>query len=298
MKFKVYLTKEDNYLFFLKCLVNFNIKDTRSYKKEWLKIIGPFSEKDKKLIKEFSKVVRAYRFRISSFNELFSDLLKKQKKEILGENHLKIIKKIYKKFYRRYNNKYWKKIAKVAAKTKKKFSALLKNFSYKQEIIEVLEHFYKAEIANKTIKVVLFLLPDSVEATAGTFSYKQNAIFLEGKAKKLASKRALAILFHELMHLSLQNHYLTPLINECLARLKISQRQKITLIYQIKEVIAWSLLPDGCLAIRYFQEAKPLYIKAKIPRVAKKIMPEVKKYIENKKSIDKKLIEKIIRLLY
>lgn len=302
MIFKVYLTKELNYLFFLKCLSNFYLSPTSFYKKEWLKIIGPLSKRDQKIIEEFSKLVFSLRSKISSFNELFfltrKSHSKKQNKIHLAEKDRKIIEKMYRNFYIRYEKYYWKKISKVAVRTKLEFCRLLKNFSYTPEIIKILEHFYRARLAEKKIKLILIILPESVETIRGTTILTDKVILLEGKIQKFSQKRILAVLFHELIHLTLENNYLIPLINKCLEELNIPQKRKKIIAHQIREVIAWTLLPDGCLARRYFQEARPFYLKAKIPRVAQKIMPVVEKYIEHKKSIDKNLIKKVIRLLY
>ena len=246
MKIKVYLTKETNFFFFLMNLSKGDNYFKEEYRKEWLKIIGPLSKKEKVQLKKFAKVLKEISKKKSLIGLFFDPEVRGNLTIIRNKISLKnykIIGETINLFSLKFN-KIWKKLGKDKNKVKVQFEKLIKNFPHFIKVIKELKQFYHKNSLPNKVNIYLILLPSSLKSGGGRFNRDKKVIVLYGNSKRMVSKKTLAIFFHELIHLWFEWPYFEKLLDKYL---KNPAKKHL-----IKEQTANFLLPSGYLWKKYF----------------------------------------------
>jgi len=63
MKFKIKYTKLGNQFFFISNLTNWHFSCEKEYNEIWFKKIGNLNEEEKKVLKQFAKILNKYGFK-------------------------------------------------------------------------------------------------------------------------------------------------------------------------------------------------------------------------------------------
>jgi hypothetical protein len=239
------------------------------YNNTWLNISGALTQKENNEIKRFKTIIR----------NQYEDLIKFvfQKRKILNQpiNH------IFKTTECRFQ-KIWDNIEKDLPKAKYSLGQILKNNRKNIKIIiEKLKIFYRSGAVPKITNIHIILLPKTIKSGGGKF-IPQNNILIEGNVQRFNKTRTLEIILHEMIHLYFEGYlkqYLYP---------KFSKRIEY---HQLKELIASSLLPMGCLSSLVFGASSDK--NSSNP----KLIELSRQYIQKNKPIDTKFIENLLECI-
>ncbi len=330
MKFKFFYTKLGNNFFFISNLAEWHFSCRKKLNEEWIKQTGALTIKEKNALEEFAKILKKYSFKKENGKKLYLGIpfiiSSNEKgwlavKKWVNKEEFENIKRVFKIFDERFD-KIWGKSAGELEEMKRILNISLNNKKEIKEILKNLSFLYRQKIKDKLlIKIYLFhhLAENSFNGGA---NLNKNQLTLDCPSimpNTSSEERAIRTLLHELMH----NYFETPRFKNLLKNyLDRIDQNKFTDTFALKEVkslrniinemITESLLPDGYLAEKYFH-----YIVAKNMKNIKDIESKKdktlvdyrklsvchmysvsKNYLDNKKTIDEKYIDEIIKIFF
>lgn len=323
MKFNLKYTKLGNQFFFISNLSEWHFSCRKNYNIEWIKNTGELLEEEKKGLNEFKKIISKYKFAnyLGIYFIVNDDEIawKELRKKIDVDDYQKI-QNIFNVFEKRFK-KIWK--PKTLENNIKMFKKEMKRNCY-IKIDEYLDNFFGSY--NRKFKLNIYLLKHPVENwyLAGGANLGNKGITLECNKliypKHESVELALAVSYHELIHLVYQKK-----IEKILNNIHFLKNNKMNIINGrslkeiIIEIVINSLFPKGYLANKYLHYQPYKNIENRIKRyedsfnefkkgnkinfndlfyyVIYEINSLTKDYIENKKRIDKKYIEAILKYL-
>ncbi|MFH2013475.1 MAG: hypothetical protein ABIJ17_00720 [Patescibacteria group bacterium] len=241
----------------------------KEYNKAWLKITGNLTEKEKTAIKKFETILQ------KEYKSLF-ELIFDENKVPRDKKIQEIFEITEKKF-----QKVWNSIKNDLPKAKSDLSNLIENnIETIKKIINKLKIFYNVNKIYKNTKIHIILLPKTIKSGGGKFIFKNN-IILEGNAERFNKLRTLEILLHEMIHLYFEDYLEKVLYPKFFKQIEY---------HPLKEIIASSFLPEGCLSCRFFN----MSLKQSTKNF--QLIKLAEKYIKSKKAIDDYFIKQCIKL--
>lgn len=340
MKLKICYTKLGNQFYFISSLSewHFSFRYRKIFSEKWIEQTNTssLSKKEKKALKDFTKIIKKYGFHYKNkrfvylgipfivfFNE---DKAWAKVKNLVNQEEYKKLKDIFEIFKTRFE-KIWffaypqiesnKKILLQELKTKKT-----------KKILETLGLLFRdRKILDSAIYIYLFPIPAEFHASGGSANIGENKIILElsplTEEKEII--RALSAAFHEISHL-FERKYFDPLLEKWIKE-NINDKEKeiiakTELFKEIKdikiilnEIIVHSLFP-GYLCQKFLEsdlEKMKEYLENEFKSTA--IIPEnnrnltilgyysayhlcsfIEAYVNLKKPLDENYIQKAYEL--
>ena len=288
IKFKFVISRWANFYYFIQNLSCWHFSNMDIYNTEWRKQLPRFSNEHEHLLNQFAEVRKKHPPADSIFEEAFysseEPFIALQKE--LSSQDLIIIEEIFQSFESFFNIIY--KAEKVKLN---EWRTDLEKYNYKNnDLQKSIEIFYNKKITkDEVLNCYLLISPLGFSGA----SIRKNTITLEISNLPLSNiDKVFSVLWHETIHACFDKHYFRELTNSLI----ITDGQKRAL----KEIIASSLLPYGFLGEKYFNLKKTnnIYMRYKIDaEKTETIINMSELYIINKKSIDKALLDKILRLI-
>jgi len=292
MKFRFIISKWGNFYFFIQNLSEWHFSCRKKYNALWQKELGSLSLEEKQTLKVFKKIRSKYKPAKTCFEQAFFSvknpwqLLTTTLNPTEYQNIRKIFITFQNKFEKFYHKEYplleqWQKLLEKTANKK----------ILNQKITKILDNLYKTKFTNKNITINVYLLPSTPDTTGGGANIDEKNISLEiSRYPTKKNNHALAILWHETIHLIFEKQYFYPLISQKYGYL---QKDKIF----INEITAASLFPKGILGQELLKNKPgPLYF-GKFHRQKGKFFRIMKSYITQKKNLDTHYIENILFII-
>jgi hypothetical protein len=291
IKFKCIVNKLANFYFFVQNLSEWHPTNSKDYNIFWRAEIGPFSSKEEKAIKQFRKFISKYPFGLSYVDSPF--FLKKNpwavlKKSLPKEDFI-TIKNIFSELEDKFNL-LWEKDRLLLIRWQKLLDDKLNDVVLIKPIIKILKILFKTQPSSSLIKV--FLLLSSPNRSGGRASpINEGHIGLEISRQPIERLNdIIGVVWHETIHSCFQNHYFLPLIT------KYFYDQET--IYLIEEATLDALFPYGILGNRFLKNKIAYKFRDPItPKQTIKILNLMKEYIDSKKSLDKRYLRRLAKIL-
>jgi len=328
MKFRIYYTKLGNQFFFVSNLAEWHFSCRKKYNQEWIKQTGVLTIKEKDALKKIVKILKKYAFWEKNGKKIYLGIpfITSSDKRAwmaiekwVNKEEFKKIRQIFKIFDERFN-KIWVKSAIELKKAKKILNISLNNKKEIKEILEDLSSLYQQKI-NDELSIKIYLFHHLVENSfGGGANLNKNQLTLDCPSitpNTSSEERAIRTLLHELIH----NYFETPqfknLLINCLDEMDYKKLVDSSIFKEVKsvrniinEMIVESLLPNGYLAEKYFHFKVAEKIKniEEIENKKDKSLADYrllsayhmysisKNYLDNKKPLDEKYINEIIKI--
>lgn len=326
MIFDVKYTRLGNKFFFISNLSEWHFSCRKNYNIVWINKIKNFSSEEQFCLKDISDILKKYNFskyigKIFILEKEPENVWKKLKKTV-NKNEFEKIKNIFDIFEEKFKKNWNEKLLENNIKT---FNKELNRNCY-NKIDNYLNTFLGEFKKNKVNKINIYLLKHPVQNwyIAGGANLGDKGITLE--CNRLIYPRhesvelAAAVSYHELIHVFYQKKIEKIINNVSLFK---NNKTRIIVGRSLKEIIIEivinSLFPKGYLANKYlhyqpyknmeklikryeesfnkFKKGNNINFNDLFYYIVYKLFPLTKNYIENRKKIDKKYIETILKYL-
>lgn len=317
MKFKFIISKLANQFFFISNLTEWHFSCEKEYNGIWLKKTGVLSNKERRALKEFCKILKKYGFKkkkdkVTWLGTPFITSFEKEGwqnvREWVSEEEYKGIREIFEIFRPRFEKIWAKEVLKLERAKELLIRESISKDKRAKRILSDLSRFYKKELPQRTINIYLLAIPEESSGIGGGAVLEEKGITLEVRDLKDIHGYILVIT-HEIAHSFLEKDSIEK-VEKITRKFKfpsnklIREREKTGLI---SELILCSLVPGGYLAERYFNIPiqKPREKKLKGPQEAWRslvkfitfyLYPLAQKYIETERSLDREYIVAAIKL--
>lgn len=329
MKFNIKYTKLGNFFFFVSNLSEWHFSCRKQYNQKWLKNEKPMTAEKKKGLSYFSRTMKKYNFRqYLGAPFLVEDSEKKawgKIKNIVTKKEYEKIQSIFEVFAPRFD-KIWNKDKKILDNNVKVFSKENRRPCY-GKIDKTLQEFFGQKISEKFKKTNVYLIKHPLEnwRIAGGANLQSRGITLECNQlvyKDASSELALAVSYHEFIHLVFQNKF-KKIINRAIA--DVGEKNILSFFGRaidefIMEIVINALFPRGYLANKYlhyrpfennfkknhekyklaydlFKQNKQANFLDVIYCIVYYLYPLTEEYIESRKKIDIDYVMRIIDFL-
>jgi hypothetical protein len=269
MLFKLSISKEENLFFFISNLSQWHFSCRPDYNAEWIKMIGPLSNREKTALSGYRVVISKYGFNYKNekplnlgarfYVPIESKKWAELKKAVTKEEYVKIKAAI--DIFRPKFNRVWDQV-----RIKKWGSALnkmlrSKNFS-KRLPSDI--HRFLGVTRTKQITVHLFAAPSTNRTAAGGANLGHDDLTLEVPIYKLNNwnvEFAIAILFHEMTHTAIDGSSIRKWIDREFLKNKkgaVNLPSGRGLQEIIRELVAESVAPYGYYFNKYGKAYTPV----------------------------------------
>jgi len=325
INFKILYTKLANKFFFISNLSEWHFSCRKLYNQDWLKQVGYLTEKEKKALKQFKKILKKYNFRKDNYlGFLFITLSEKKVwanlKKRVSKRKFDKIRMIFKIFEPKFEQ-IWFKEKKNLRQAKQILNKSLKEKRIKNLINDLFLLFPKKS-GYKILTFQIYLLGhlSTKYYIAGGANIGENKITIELSqitSKTGVEEKCLRVIFHEIIHAFFEKPNFREALGKFLGKQNLDKFTQ-TKVYQeigsfetiINEMIVHSLLPNGYLGEKYF------HLKTKerignIKEIEKKKIKQyqdflklatyylystLKKYLRKKKPLDENYIAQTFRI--
>ena len=333
MKISFAYSKIENLFFFISNLTEWHFSCRKNYNQDWIEKSGPLTEKEKKSLLKFKKIMGKYGFVYKNnkfmylgqffFSNKKENEIWKSVKEFVNESEFKDIKNVFFNLNSRFEKLYdgkklflWKE---AIEKTKNKILF--------DDLIKRIKLFLKCKKRIDNIKIHLLFSPAKDWLPAGGANVGNKDITLEipiYKKTKINIEAALALIAHEIGHIFLNNSNLKIDIDNIIKKEKKINIKNIIPLRPLNEYIQELIInlcaPSGYFCQKYLTNFNPIhnllkfnkklekeYNKYKKGKIANSFSiksyiilqsyPLIKEYYKKKKNIDKDLLLSIINFL-
>lgn len=288
MKFLFIIKKWANFYFFIQNLSEWHFSNRKYYNKMWKKELGFFSIEEEKALKKFKRIHLKYNFGEKYLGRPF--FLKKEPwkalKEQLSKRELAYLKNIFSIFQAKFGLIYKKDLL-LLKKWQKELSEKANNSSLNNSINNTLSCLYNTPYLKGEVRV--YLLFSSSTIFGGRAGLDKKSVTLEISRYPVKNiKLAIGAFWHEVIHAYFEHYHFLPLVQKGFP-------DNPRVVDLIQEITAKAVFfPGGILEKKFLNIRTPANgIPKKYIQSFLKIKGLVKKYIRERKSFDKKYIEKL-----
>jgi hypothetical protein len=291
MKFKIIVKKWAVFYFFIQNLSEWHFSCMKEYNIVWRQELGPLTEEQENLLKQFNKIHQEYPFgknylgRYFYFNDRPLEILCKN---ILSKN-FEVISETFSVFENKFNAFYEKELP-LLESWRNLLEEKLNNASQNESITKTLKILYDSQ--NSENEVNVFLLPSTGNTTSGSGNIGDTkSITIAISRQPLENyNRTIAIFWHETIHRFFEKEHFFPLVQQIF----MPDQDAVNLI---KEATVSSLFPNGWLGKKFFGISNNSLNKKLPESYNKSVLELTKRYMEQNKALDKEYIDNMYSII-
>lgn len=288
MRFEIIINKSANFYFFIQNLSKWHFSCREEHNLYWQNILNKFSKEEITALKNFKRIRLKYPASKSIFEQSF--FLKKYPfknlKSNLSKKGYESVYKTFLLFTNKFNIIYRQELIKLKS-WKMVLNTKLNKNKFINKIDKILSVLYNVHPSQN--KINIYLLISSKKNFGGGANINNKSITLEISQLPLNKyKKALGIIWHEIIHLLYEKRYFMPLIK----KIHPKNDKKFS---KILEIASYSLFPQGILGKKFFNT--PLGNNKYFGRHGKKAkiyFNLMNKYVEQNKKLDERYIENLL----
>jgi len=288
--FEIILNRWMVFYFFVQNLSEWHFSNRKEYNTIWKTELGEFSETEKDALSRFKEIHQKYTFGREYLGKYFFTQEEpwSQFPDDFSKEETKTLREIFVTFNDKFNA-FYQQEEPLLKEWQRVLEQKINETTVSEEITQNLSSFYRMNIESEAVQV--FLLPSLEKHTGGTVRLiRERVISLEVSRYTLTEHaEPIGIIWHETTHLLFEKEFFVPLLTEVCG----GDRESFNLV---KEATASSLFPQGALG-KLILGTKNINLHTKISdEYSKQISELANEYISEKKSVDKKFIEKILEI--